>query len=82
MKGVISMSKRMSWEDIKKEYPDMWVGLTDVNWLNSANIESAVVAHTEKDMSTEELDELGFEGKIVVIYTTPDSTPSIGALMA
>ena len=81
MRGVDFMTKRMSWNEIQKEYPDMWIGMIDVKWTDNANIESAIVEHTENDMSEDDMDMLAIEGKLVVRYTTPSKTPSIGALM-
>ena len=37
---VIYMPKRMSWDEIKKAYPNQWVGLTDVEWKDTSNIKS------------------------------------------
>lgn len=30
------MEKRMTWEEIKETYPDKWVGLSQVDWKDSA----------------------------------------------
>lgn len=39
------MGKRMSWKEIQEKYPDQWVALTDVIYLNddNCNVESAVL---------------------------------------
>ena len=40
------MEKRMTWDEIENNYPDQWVGLTDVYWEDGANIRSAIVRYT------------------------------------
>jgi len=37
------MAERMTWEEIKKAYPNQWVGLTNIEWKDGANVKSAVV---------------------------------------
>ena len=39
------MSERMTWKEIQEKYPDQWVALTDVYYLNNdnCNVESAVL---------------------------------------
>ena len=39
------MTKRMTWAEIQEKYPDKWVALDDVVFLNNdgCNVESAVV---------------------------------------
>lgn len=39
------MRDRMTWKEIQKKYPDQWVALTDVSYLNNdnCNVESAVL---------------------------------------
>ncbi len=65
--------QRMTWDEIAEKYPDRWVGLTDIDWEDSANIRSAVVKYADK--TADELLEmqiLGTEG-IQSAYTTPDN---------
>ena len=81
MKGVIYMSERKSWKEIQKEYPSMWVGLTQVEWDNPATVKSAVVLYTEKDMSSDDMAILAIQGKLdAARYTTPDESLDMGAL--
>lgn len=81
MKGALFMAERLKWSEIQQKYPDMWVGMVDVKWLDTANIDSAIVEHTENDMSEDDMDMLAIEGKLIVRYTTPNKTPSIGTLL-
>lgn len=39
------MSNRLSWKEIQKRYPDQWVALDDVIYLNNdnCNVESAIL---------------------------------------
>ena len=38
MKGVVFMNKRMTWDEIKRFYPDTWVKLTDVTYGSGKNV--------------------------------------------
>ncbi len=62
------MPKRMSWDEIKKAYPNQWVGLTDVEWKDTSNIKSAVVKYTDKTST-----ELGLmqikDDNLICMYT-------------
>ena len=42
---MILSGQRLTWEQIKVEYPDQWVALTDVKYMDDdgINVESAVV---------------------------------------
>ena len=65
------MKERLTWEEIKKKYPDQWVGLVDVKYKeDNANIKSAVVKYTDK--SHDELLLLKMEEDLIHRYTTPD----------
>ena len=75
------MASRMSWPEIQKAYPGMWVGLVDVHWQdNDVDIESAVVQYTEKDTPVREMDSLAARGKLFECYTTPDDSHHIGMI--
>ena len=39
------MDKRMTWEEIKTAYPNKWVGLSQVEWKDEANVKSAIVSY-------------------------------------
>lgn len=47
----MSMTKRMLWKEIQEKYPDQWVALKDVVYLNNdgCNVESAVVVCAMSD---------------------------------
>ena len=41
------MSDRLTWDEIKREYPDEWVAVVDVDWPDTSEIRSGVVyAHS------------------------------------
>ena len=67
-----AVGKRMTWEEIQEIYPDQWVGLVDVKYLNDdgISIESAVVKYTDKPKG--ELTRMMLHGEIISRYTTPD----------
>ena len=62
---------RMTWNE--KNYPDKWVGMTNVKYINDdgVNIESAVVKYT--NMTKAELTRRMLDGEIISRYTTPDN---------
>ena len=74
------MNKRLTWKEIKEQYPDKWVGLIDVKYKNNDNItiESAVVKYTDKTKT--ELIYMSLAGEIVAKYTTPDNTLQLGVV--
>lgn len=68
---------RMSWDEIVSKYPDQWVGLTDVESEDGANIESAVVKYSDK--SADELLMLQLEDdSLRSVYTTPNNCGTLG----
>ena len=70
--------KRMTWNEIQQAYPDQWVGLIDVKYLNDdgVSIESAIVKYTDKPKS--ELTRMMLDGEIISRYTTPDHVFQLG----
>lgn len=42
------MAERLTWNEIQREYPDQWVALEDIKYLDNeeCNVESAVVVCT------------------------------------
>ena len=61
--------QRLTWNEIAEKYPDQWIGLSDIDWEDAANIRSAVVKFTGK--SSSELLEMQIRtGNIQTIYTT------------
>ena len=70
------MEKRMTWKEIQENYPDKWVGLTDVEWEEpeSPDIASAIVKYTDK--TSDELYDMQFKGQgVYTVYTTPQTFP-------
>lgn len=66
------MSKHLTWEQIQEQYPDQWVGLMDVKYVDDDGIlvESAVVKYSDKTKS--ELTRMVLRGEIVSRHTNPD----------
>lgn len=42
------MKKRLSWEEIKRQYPDVYVGLAEIDWEDEWHIRSAIVNYIGK----------------------------------
>lgn len=61
--------QRLTWNEIAEKYPDQWIGLSDIDWEDGANIRSAVVKFTGKS-SSELLEMQICTGNIQTIYTT------------
>lgn len=74
------MTERLTWTEIQERYPDQWVGLVDVKYVNNdgVSIESANVKYTDKPKS--ELTKLMLDGEIISRYTTPDNLFQLGML--
>ncbi len=74
------MEKRLTWEQIKQKYPNQWVGLVDVKYIedDGISVESAVVKYTDKTKN--ELTHLALNGEIVSRHTNPDSLLQLGAI--
>ena len=70
------MGHRLTWEEIQKRYPDQWVGLTDIDWRDSSNINSAVVKYSDK--TKEELLIMQINDEIFSCFTTPDNVFQLG----
>lgn len=67
---------RLTWEEIQKKYPDQWVGLTDIDWIDDSNINSAIVKYADK--TKDELLIMQVNGEIFSCYTTPDNVFQLG----
>lgn len=67
---------RMTWKEIQEKYPDQWIGLSDVDWIDDSNIRSAIVKYTDK--SKEELLIMQIKDEIFSCYTTPDNVFQLG----
>ncbi len=72
------MEERLTWEQIQEKYPDRWVGLIDVKYVNDdgVSVESAVVKYTDK--SKGELTRMALKGEVDAVYTTPDNIFQLG----
>lgn len=74
------MSERLTWKQIQEKYPDQWVGLVDVKYIDDdgISVESAVVKYADKTQG--ELTEMVLEGKIVSRHTNPDGHLQLGVI--
>ena len=71
---------KMTWKEIQEKYPDQWVGLIDVKYVedDGISIESAVIKYLDKPKG--ELTRMALRGEIVSRYTTPDNFLQSGAV--
>ena len=73
------MDQRLTWEQIETQYPDQWVGLTDIDREDGANVRSAVVRYT--GMSSADLLRLQIKDRSIhATYTTPDNLAPMGTV--
>ena len=42
-------NERLTWDEIKKKYPDKWVGMSNIEWEDASNVRSAVVIGASDD---------------------------------
>ena len=75
------MLERLTWKQIQEKYPDQWVGLVDVKYVNddNATIESAVVKYY--DRTQDELTERMLNGEIISHHTNPDGHFQSGVIL-
>ena len=43
------LEKRLTWEEIKRNYPDKWVAMSQIEWKDDANVRSAIVVGASDD---------------------------------
>lgn len=76
------IGKRMTWEEIQREYPDQWVGLVGViRKKDSPDVVSAIVKYTDKSKS--ELTKMQIQDsthELYSCYTTPNNIFQLGTL--
>jgi len=70
--------ERLTWEQLQEQYPDQWVGLSDVQYMDNdgVSVESAVVKYADKTKS--ELTRLVLKGEIISRHTNPDGHLQFG----
>ena len=78
IKGCDFTVERLTWEQIQEQYPDQWVGLSDVQYMDNdgVSVESAVVKYADKTKS--ELTRLVLKGEIISRHTNPDGRLQFG----
>ncbi len=74
------MDKRMTWAEIKENYPDQWVGLSKVEWDGHApNVQSAIVEYAGKSGSEPLRKQIAGED-MYTTYTGADDMCPLGCL--
>ena len=70
--------ERLTWEQIQEQYPNQWVGLSEVQYMDNdgVSVESAVVKKADKTKS--ELTRLVLKGEIISRHTNPDGHLQFG----
>jgi len=74
------MDKRLTWEEIEKQYPDQWVGLSKVEWDGEApNVRSAIVEYAGSSDDEPLARQIAGED-IFTTYTGADTMCPMGVL--
>ncbi|MBQ7479379.1 MAG: hypothetical protein IJT01_10900 [Selenomonadaceae bacterium] len=73
------MDKRMTWEEIKTAYPNKWVGLSQVEWKDEANVKSAIVSYAGDSSKEPFLKQVAGED-MYTTYTGTDEMCPLGCL--
>lgn len=70
----------MTWEEIKRKYPDQWIGLTDVVYNNNdgVNIKTAVVKYANKSREELFMMQMEYQDNFEAVFTTPDHVLQLG----
>ena len=70
------MSERLTWNEMKKKYPNQWLGLIQVD-MDGANVRSGIVKYIGKSIG--ELTELQIDSdELISVYTTPENLAPMG----
>lgn len=74
------MSGKLTWEQIQEKYPNQWVGLEDVEYIDNdgISVESAVVKYADKTKG--ELTRMVLKGEIISRHTNPEGHLQLGAV--
>lgn len=73
--------KRCTWNEIKEQYSDQFVGLVDVvRSKKGINVEAAVVAFSENVDGKNIIAEKSVNGEVYMIHTSIDDDVDMGVL--
>lgn len=74
------MEERLTWEQIQEKYPDQWIGLVNVKYIDNdgISVESAIVKYI--GLTRDELTEMMIDGKCISRFTTPDNVFQLGMI--
>ena len=76
----MNLNKRMTWQEIIQQYPDQWLGLSEVEHEsdNASTIKSAVVRYAGKSKNELTLMQIKSKGKFLARYTNPNKLFQLG----
>ncbi len=74
--------EKLTWEQIKQQYPEQYVGLSDITREQGSNhIVTAVVSCTSQDCSYEDMLDQALNGVIYMTYPTADERLVAGIVL-
>ena len=72
------VEKRMTWDEMVAEYPDLWIGVVDAK-MDGADILSGIVKYVGKDIGDLTFMQI-HDDNLISVYTTPDNLAPLGAV--
>lgn len=68
---------RLTRKQLAEQYPDQWLGLTDIKWKNDdgVTLESAEVSYTDKSSKELLMMQIDTDGDIIAWYTNEHTLP-------
>lgn len=82
--ATLLTDQRLTWQQIRTTYPDQWVALTDVKYMDDdgINVESAVVVcgMCDRDYATQRVKFME-EGRKYAYERTEDASGFLGAII-
>ena len=68
---------RLTRKQLAEQYPDQWLGLTDIKWKNDdgVTLESAEVSYTDKTSKELLIMQIETNGKVKAWYTNEHTLP-------
>ncbi len=64
------MEERMSWHEIVKKYPDMWVCMKDYVYIKGRIVDTSVICVCNDDEVDDKMVEIGVKDRVLWARTT------------
>ena len=76
--GSVSFEERLTWDDLRAAYPDQWVMLVDLRWLDDQLYSGIAIGHGDQRSAAiaHGLPLLAPESSFACFYTGPAEAPA------